>query len=355
MLFKQLYIRKIDLGDTGMNIVFIAPPFKIGKDEWVTVPPKGYGGIPWVMKNIIDGLVERGFKVFLLGAPNSSVGNELVEVVDMGNIPEIEQWLKDNISKYDVIHDHSCRGIEFGTNIKYPTSCFKLHSHYLVTKPGERTNIVAASFAHAKSMNLENAPVVRHPVNPKNYLYSDKKESYLLYMGRVSRWKGTDLACLFARNVGIKLIIAGPAWERDYFDYIMNNYKNNIEYVGEVGGQSKNKLISSAMATLVFSNFVKGPKGKMWEEPGSQVVSESAICGTPVISSDNGCLKEIVPYVGKVIDNVKKLKSADCVNILSNLPQPSTVYENCYREWNYLKISEQYTDLYEQLLLGRSW
>ena len=338
-----------------MRIVFIAPPFHtpwLGDNKWITVPPEGYGGIQWIMKNIIDSLLEDGHKIYLLGAPGSDLPN--VEVIPVGHLHDIEEWLEKNVNKYDIVHDHSCRGVEFGRKIKW-YSDKKIHSHYLSSLPYEKNNIVAASKAHAKYIGLPNVPVIPHPVNPANYLFSEKKENYLLYLGRVSKWKGSKEAAFFAKKANMKLIMAGPAWEEEYLEEIKKEYSCIVEYIGEIGGQERLQVLSKAFATLVFSQSVDGPSGKIWVEPGSQVVSESAICGTPVISSDNGCLKEIVPLVGRVIQDLHNITNKDARNILSDLPSPKIVYEACNEAWNYRKISDKYFELYKKVLKGETW
>ncbi|HJP65360.1 MAG TPA: hypothetical protein VKA30_03550, partial [Actinomycetota bacterium] len=47
-----------------MRIAEIAPP-------WLAVPPKGYGGIEWVVALLADGLVERGHDVTLFATGDS--------------------------------------------------------------------------------------------------------------------------------------------------------------------------------------------------------------------------------------------------------------------------------------------
>ena len=48
-----------------MRIAQVSPP-------WLAVPPKGYGGIEWVVALLADGLVDRGHDVTLVGAGNSA-------------------------------------------------------------------------------------------------------------------------------------------------------------------------------------------------------------------------------------------------------------------------------------------
>ena len=44
-----------------LRIAMIAPP-------WFTVPPQGYGGVENMCADLVDGLVQRGHEVTLIGA-----------------------------------------------------------------------------------------------------------------------------------------------------------------------------------------------------------------------------------------------------------------------------------------------
>ena len=332
----------------------VNPPFKYNDTEWITVPPQGYGGIQWIIKNIIDGLLEMGYKITLLGAPGSPSCHPNLDVPSISDEENISDYLN-NLDTNIIVHDHTSRGIEFSKSIRWNQNHFIIHSHYLTSKPLETKNLVAASYAHAHIIGYPSIPVIRHPVNPDNYQFCDKKDDYLLYLGRISSWKGAHTAARFARKAGCKLIMAGPAWEGDYFNSILQQFKSTVEYVGEVGGTEKQQLLSRATATLVFSGGIHEPTGLEWVEPGSQVVSESAVSGTPVISSENGCLKEIVPLVGQAIKNPNEVSEIDVEKILTALPKPIDVRNTCLDEWNYLKIAQQYACLYQKIQNGVSW
>ena len=337
-----------------MKVIMVNPPFRYNNSEWITVPPQGYGGIQWIIKNISDGLLELGHDVIILGAPNSPSNHPNLTIPSVGDESEISQYLL-SIDKDVIIHDHTSRGIEFSQTINWNNRNPIIHSHYLTSRPLEKKNLVAASYAHANVIGYPGIPVIRHSVNPLNYRYSESKERYLLYLGRISNWKGVHIAAQFAQLAGYKLIMAGPSWEKDYYQMLLDRFGSVIEYVGEVGGEDKLKLLSKATATLVFSGGLHEPTGLKWTEPGSQVVSESAISGTPVISSDNGCLSEIVPLVGHVIKETDRLNESIVEHVLSSLPKPCEVHTTCLKEWGYLTIAKQYEGLYRKVSGGGAW
>jgi Glycosyltransferase len=332
-----------------MKIVMVNPPFKYDDTNWITVPPQGYGGIQWIIKNLIDGLIELGHEIILVGAPGSKE-KEHLKVLDIAVPDDISRYLA-TLNDDIIIHDHSSRGIEFPEDINWKSCNNIIHSHYLVSKPKHTRNLVAASYAHAKTIGYPNIPIIRHPVNPKNYTFLSKKENYLLFMGRVSPWKGTHLAADFAEKAGMKLIIAGPVWEEEYYKYIKEKYRKTVYFYGEVGGDEKKELLAKASATLVLSGGIHTPTGLVWVEPGSQVVSESAISGTPVISTDNGCLSEIVPYVGSIIKKPLEIDARNVDKILNRLPSSKDVRDKTNSLWNYQIIAKEYIKLYEKVII----
>ena len=89
-----------------MRIAMLNPPFRYGADptQWITVPPQGYGGIQWVVSHLIDGLIELGHEVVLLGAPGSQPRPGLT-VLAVTSAAEAARALAE--IPVDVIHDHS--------------------------------------------------------------------------------------------------------------------------------------------------------------------------------------------------------------------------------------------------------
>jgi glycosyltransferase involved in cell wall biosynthesis len=335
-----------------MKIALINVPLRDpdNPQQWIPVPPKGYGGIQWVVAHLLQGYLELGHQVWLLGAPTSTFTHRNLTVVQVAEPQEIATWLKTHATAIDLIHDHSDDVFE-GEKLALP--CPVVRTHHLTGKPKGRGFPVYLSKAQRDQANDTSALVIRLPVDFRHYTYSSAKEAYLLYLGRFSAWKGVDRAAAFAHAVGLKLIIAGPAWEPGYKDEVMSSFPESIEYVGEVGGKRRRELLSKAKALLVFSRSVAGPWGAPWCEPGATVVSEAAASGTPVVASSNGCLREIVPKVGVVIEEEALLSRDVCQRALAELPRPEEVFKTAVREWHYLEIVAQYVTCFRQVS-GRS-
>lgn len=335
----------------GMNIALVNIPSKDNMGNWRPLPPGGYGGIQWYVFILLNGYLELGCKVWLLGAPFTKMKHKNLFVQNVADSEDIYNWLKKSVIRYNIniIHDHS--NMIFSIN-ECNFDCVVVATSHFTGIPSKADYNTFVSFAQRTQAQNNSSPVIRVPVHPHYYHFSSLKEDYLLYLGRISPWKGVHEAADFAAKANIKLLIAGPTLNDGYLESILSNYKSQVEYIGEVGGNSRQKLISKAKALLVFSMTTQGPWGDVWCEPGSTVVSEAASSGTPVISSDNGCLKEITPYVGTVIPEcvLTRLKKSDCEIIINNLPSSEEVYSNAIKEWHYLKISASYLRYFKKIL-----
>jgi glycosyltransferase involved in cell wall biosynthesis len=116
-------------------------------------------------------------------------------------------------------------------------------------------------------------------------------EAPLVFLSRVDRVKGADVAIAIARRSGARLLIAGnhadSGPEGDYWRQQIEPEigRDGIEYVGPVDDVRKNELLGQARAMLVPIQ---------WNEPFGIVFAEALACGTPVISCPRGALPEIV-------------------------------------------------------------
>lgn len=330
-----------------LNIPFRAPAEYGG--EWITVPPQGYGGIQWLVAHLMNALLERGHEVALLGAPGSPRVSPRQTIVDAATPEDVAAWLASQ--DYDIVHDHS-NGAIFDPSW---SRTGYLSTHQLTGRPQNPVNAVFVSAAQRAAAGMPGAPVIRHPVDLRQHLFREEKEDYLLFLGRVSPWKGALEAAQFAEAAGLPLYLVGPHWEEEYLATILRRHGGNTRVLGDVGGNRRLELLARARAVLVFSQPVAGPWGDLWCEPGSAVVSEAAASGTPVISSDNGCLSEITPHVGIVIPAGRSVTADQAEAVLAALPPAAAVRAAAEREWSSLKIAAQYEDLYARIGRGERW
>lgn len=332
-----------------MHVVIINPPYRNPEatSEWLTLPPQGYGGIQWMVTNLIDGLVELGCCVSVLGAPGSRATHRNVKFYDVVDRLGVNAFLQQH--HWDIVHDHT-NGVCFDP--AWTEGGRFVGTHHLTGAP-LLGNCIFCSEAQAIAASQPVAPVIRIPVNLERYPLREEKDEYLLFMGRVSPWKGTREAAAFAKSAGRMLLVAGPTWEEDYANDIQRDFTGTVKFLGSCKGAERLDLIQRATAMMVLSQAVPGPWGHKWCEPGSTVVSEAAACGTPVIASKNGCLLEIAPRVGVCLN--EEFDHYNASEIVSSLPLPRAVRTVAREEWDHRLISKQYLDLYEKVLVGLHW
>ena len=125
--------------------------------------------------------------------------------------------------------------------------------------------------------------VIGNPFTVSEFDYSNDKEDYYLYFGRVCEEKGVHLAIQATEKLGKRLIIAGPG-SLEAMGY--NNIPSHVEVVGYINDAKKrNELMMKAKALFGLTYYV---------EPFGNMIIEANLSGTPVITTDWGAFPEIV-------------------------------------------------------------
>jgi len=113
----------------------------------------------------------------------------------------------------------------------------------------------------------------------------------LVFLSRIEEVKGAREAIVIARRTGRRLIIAGnhsadanaAAYWRRHIEPAIDG--SQISYIGPVDDPAKNALLGQAAAMLL---------PVQWDEPFGMVAVEAMACGTPVIATPRGGLREII-------------------------------------------------------------
>jgi len=151
---------------------------------------------------------------------------------------------------------------------------------------------VCPSHAHAEHVSLmASRPVktIHHGIPIEEYPFKEEKKDYLLFLGRMSPYKGADRAVEIAKEVGENLIVAGMDENVESRNYVFKVMKkaneNGFSYLGKVSLEKKLKLLKNAKAVLL-------PYRKEYKAVYDLVYVESMACMTPVITTKLGSAEE---------------------------------------------------------------
>jgi glycosyltransferase involved in cell wall biosynthesis len=288
-----------------LRIAMLAPP-------WISVPAPGYGGVESVVSALTDALVRHGHDVTLFCAPGSTSAARVVTLLDESRPDEIERALyeSDHVARafslidgaapdarFDVIHDHCgftalAMADRIGTPVvhtlhgPFTPSTAAFYAHH-----GHKAELVGISHAQLASAPaaLRAFGAIPNPIDVSAWPLVERKDDYMLWVGRMTAEKGPHRAIAAARIAGAPLVLAGviQPGQQAYFDREIAPHVDGdrVRFVGEIGGAAKRALFAGARGLLMPIR---------WEEPFGMVMVEALACGTPVIAFPEGAARELV-------------------------------------------------------------
>lgn len=117
----------------------------------------------------------------------------------------------------------------------------------------------------------------------EHFEYSEQKDDYMLFLGRIHRCKGIEIAFRLAEYTNTPLVVAGQG-DINTLDL---KIPKQVEYVGIADVATRSKLYAKAIATVCPS---------MYLEPGLGVHVETNFAGTPPITTNWGAPMELLRH-----------------------------------------------------------
>ncbi|NCS32281.1 glycosyltransferase family 4 protein [bacterium] len=186
---------------------------------------------------------------------------------------------------------------------------------------------------------------VYNGIDTSAWNFSKNPGQYLLYVGRIIPEKGVDTAIQVALKTGLPLKIAGTLYDgmEEFFDTKIRPFLGNtIEYLGGVSPTELSDLYEHAIALI---NPIR------WEEPFGLVMIEAMASGTPVISTNNGSVSEIVihgktGFIANDPENIDEISGF--VNRISEINR-NNCRDHVVNNFSRKAMAQNYVNLYSKI------
>jgi len=311
----------------------------------------------------------RGHSTVVAACSGSRVAGELFatgdpphqtdsfEIRDAEHISRVLKFIheREQSEPFDLIHDHGGSFWRHAAEVDAPVLA-TLHLprsfHGAASFHNLPPNLAINCVSHAQARQFLDVPnvvaVVRNGVAAERFPFSEKKENYLLWMGRICEEKGAHIALDVAHEVQMPIVIVGEVYPFSYHQAYfqreviprLNRMPEATRLVGGISFQEKLKLLRRARAVLIPS---------LVDETSSLVAMEAMACGTPVVSLRSGALPEVVLHgsTGFVVETPEEM-----VNALTALDgiKPRACRAWVEQEFSASRVGDEYCELYSKLV-----
>lgn len=265
---------------------------KVGLLHNSILPPKTYGGIERIVMILAQEYTRLGHEVVLFARKGTrEVPYQVIELNADYNGENIDHLIPSDL---DFLHSH--QPLRYKPKVPFLVT---IHGN---GSPDEKywsnTNFLSQSHANNHAAKY----FVYNGLDPHHYPFTEKKHDYFVFLARTTwRVKNVKTAIAWANDLGVELKIMGGG----------GISRGRIQYQGLVDETDKLKLLANARALIYPTN---------WDEPCAAAPLEALACGTPVISTANGCMSELVrPGTGVICLSYRDLlDSADKVKSISS-------------------------------------
>lgn len=317
-----------------MRILHVAPNHE-------TVPPAKDGGTERVIAELTNELAKRGHEIVLFAPWGSNIDGQVITYPFIGDHQirdYVIQMLPNNI---DIIHDHTFDAAIGRLRLPIPTVC-TMH----LDVRGEVDYPIYVSRSSMENIGNHYGYYVYNGIHAEDYQFSEQKQDFLLFMGRIVREKGILQALDLAEATGQRLIIAGPIHDELLFtQYITPRLRQNpmLHYIGPVGGQLRQDLLRLAKCLLFPIQ---------WEEPFGLVMIEAMACGTPVLALGRGAVPEIMAGCPEFICwSLEEMKMK--IEQFHVIYPPYELRKYVHERFSVERMANNYEELYMKVIYGR--
>jgi glycosyltransferase involved in cell wall biosynthesis len=257
-------------------------------------------GLVWLLTRELTAL---GHEVTVFGVAGSTAAGEVVATSPgvYGRDGAIADWqlcewinlgrAVEQSHRFDVIHSHAYLwGMPLAPLSRSPmvhtlhTTPVDDQAHLWSLYP-DSTVTAISRFQWSDYPQHTPTAVIHHGIDAAQFDFSAAPSDYVCYLGRFIPQKGPLQAIAAAQALGLRLLLAGPmsGYYQSAVAPLVDGHQ--VQYVGEVNGIERNKLLGGARA-LLYPN----QKG----EPFGLVMAEAMMCGTPVAAMRIGAVSEVI-------------------------------------------------------------
>jgi glycosyltransferase involved in cell wall biosynthesis len=331
-----------------IRVAMMAPP-------WVSIPPKGYGGIENVLAALVPALLDLDVDVELFATGDSTIkttkshwlypkgqykhihkaGYDSMPISFAQVLFSLNKIRKDG--KFDIIHDHNgfVGPLAFALGGgDLPPAIHTLHgppfSRADRLKIGipdnlpmwkEFKNIRDLYFVPISQSLIKSAPAairrfmlppIHNAIDIRQFPFVAEKDDYFITLGRFHPEKGQAIAVRAAEELGVKLKMAGVVGDisdpkklllelanplSSYRSLADFRYYSDYIFPYLLSGRIENIGEVEGKKKMDFISHAKAMLFPItWDEPFGMVAIEALACGTPVISMARGALPEIIEH-----------------------------------------------------------
>ena len=246
----------------------------------------------------------------------------------------------------DIVHTHAFKMTSFvagvNKNFKHVST---IHGSKKNIHPFLQSDFIfGVSEKSLGNLSLRNSQVLENWVDENRFKNFKKSEGeYALYLGRFEAVKNLQRLIKSWQNIKEKLLLVGDGKQKkEIISFVRFNGLENIVSIDE-SSDNVSKILEKAKVLIISSDREGSPK----------VVYEALYCGVPVLSTDCGNLKDLLPS-----SCVSKIDDSDFKKLLSRWSKDFSLLKNEQRDVftkikneNTLKVkAQEVLEIYKSLL-----